>query len=73
MQVQDLPQISLTKTGRDSLVVSSADLEFDVIDNPPRKVKFRCDGFKLDGQCGPEGKFCTKTLQNCRKTGTSVY
>ncbi len=72
-KVQDLPQLTMVKKGRDSLVVKSAEVSFDVIDNPPKKMRLVCDGFKLEGECGKDGKFCTKTLQNCRKSEIIFY
>ena len=56
-----MPQIIIVKDGRDILSVSRSEMDFDVIDSPPKKLKFGRDGFKLEGECGIDGKFCTKS------------
>ncbi len=59
--------MTVIKEGKDSLVVNKVELRFTVVDSPPRKEELVCNGFKLEGECGKNGKFCTRKLQNCRR------
>ena len=59
--------MTVIKEGKDSLVVDKVELRFTVVDSPPRKEELVCNGFKLEGECGKNGKFCTRKLQNCRR------
>ena len=71
MQVNTAPVFSISKNGKDDLVVRSSSFSMKRPDTG-EIFKYDCGAFELKGNC-KDASFCTKTFNNCkRKTVVAI-
>jgi hypothetical protein len=66
-QPGEQPRIYVTKDGKDDLKVDGFEMQFDVIDLTPKRIKYTCPGFTLKGDC-KTASLCKHTFNNCKMT-----
>ena len=69
-QITNSPVFSLSKKGKDNLVVRSSEIHMKRMDTGA-ETKYNCGGFELKGDC-KDASFCTKTFTNCQKSVVSA-
>jgi len=69
-KITNAPVFSLSKKGKDNLVVRSSEIHMKRMDTGA-ETKYNCGGFELKGDC-KDASFCTKTFTNCQKSVVSA-
>ena len=75
-QITTAPIFSISKTGKDDLIVRSASFNMKRVDNG-QVIKYECGPFEFKGDC-KDASFCTKTFNTCKfktvvNTGTARF
>ena len=75
-QITTAPIFSISKTGKDDLIVRSASFNMKRVDNG-QVIKYTCGPFEFKGDC-KDASFCTKTFNTCKfktvvNTGTARF
>ena len=65
-KITNAPIFSITKNGKDNLIVRDATFYMKRLDNG-QTTKYACGKFELKGDC-KNGTFCTHTFTNCKKS-----
>jgi len=65
-KVTDSPIFSITKNGKDSLIVRDSTFYMTRLDNG-QTTKYSCGPFELKGDC-KDASLCKKTFTNCKKS-----
>ena len=69
-QISNAPVFSISKNGKDNLVVRSSTIHMRRLDSG-QETKYDCGGFEFKVDC-KSASFCTKTFTNCLKTVVSA-
>merc|ERR1712012_847857 len=75
-KITTAPIFSISKTGKDDLIVRSASFNMKRVDNG-QVIKYECGPFEFKGDC-KDASFCTKTFNTCKfktvvNTGTARF